>query len=350
MTRHDTMMLALLALAVVSSCSRCKGTDQTSPPTNTPPPTKVVEQSMSIDQYEDLIYGPGPGTTFAATTSVEHEVLASLVPKMYAASIAAQPADPQQWQAEAAKISFEIQVWTIEGGRYWALFETRTRPRGSGAYVFRIGPKEPGPVILLQAPHNFFDEGTGRLAAELFFKPPPGARPRALFTNTIHRYQFAPGDKAGPRDKRRKNHPADVAHNPEHAFSTATRAFAAAAAVDGGVRVIQLHGFGMRDDEVSDASVAMVVSAGDKGGSSMYSGSVAEQLKGQLDTGVRRFPEEVDFLGATTNAQGRLLKGIEHTEFLHAEMSKELRVRLAANHEQLNMLGKVLFNTAGAYR
>ena len=40
-------------------------------------------------------------------------------------------------------------------------------------------------TILLEAPHNFYDVGTGRLAAELFFTKREGARPRALFTNTI---------------------------------------------------------------------------------------------------------------------------------------------------------------------
>jgi hypothetical protein len=226
--------------------------------------------------------------------------------------------------ADAAAAGFRLEAWRVNGDLYWALVEQRVH--GAGAFVFRVGPREDGPTILLEAPHNYFDLGTGRLAADVFFTRRDGARPRALFTNTIHRYQLAPGDK-----KRRDHNPADIAHEPEHAFSIATIAFARAA---GTTHVIQLHGFGSRSDDDGDGEIgeiAAVVSAGNRAGSSALSTAIARELAGVLGDGVKRFPEEAKVLGATTNAQGKLLRDVNGAAFVHVEMSSTVRKRLGSD-------------------
>ena len=344
-TRHARWIL-LVALTG-TACSRAKCTDRPkAEPTPPTAPGSAAERPLTLDGYEALVYGPGPQATFAETSSSEHEAIAKLVPRLLEAARAAPPPDPRAWQADAAAAGFQIEVWKLDGQTYWALIEQPGRVRGAGAYIFRVAPPEAGPVILLQAPHNFYDLGTGRLAAELFFGPAQGARPRALFTNTIHRYQLAPGDK-----KKRKHNPADVAHNPEHAFSIATEAFALAA---GGARVIQLHGFGARADEDDGdgdvGSVAMVVSAGDDGGSSPLTAALAAALVAEFGPDVKRFPEDVRFLGATTNAQGRLLRKLDGADFVHVEMSSELRKKLAGSAPLRARLGAILFDTPPARR
>jgi hypothetical protein len=242
---------------------------------------------------------------------------------------------------EAAAAGFRLEAWHVNGDLYWALVEQRVH--GAGAYVFRVGPREDGPTILLEAPHNYFDLGTGRLAADVFFTKRDGARPRALFTNTIHRYQLAPGDK-----KRRDHNPADIAHEPEHAFSIATVAFARAA---GTTDVIQLHGFGSRSDDDGDSEIgeiAAVVSSGNRAGSSPLSTAIARQLADVLGDGVKRFPEEAKVLGATTNAQGKLLRDVNGASFVHVEMSSIVRKQLAGDAALRARLAAALFDARSA--
>jgi hypothetical protein len=341
MTQAAARWIAVLILTT-TACSRGRCTDNQVPPVQpSQPPRETTLRKLNVEDYEAVVYGAAPSASFAATTSLEHDTLARLIPSLYDGARSARPPDPKQWQADAAAAGFEIQVWKVNADTYWALVEAAGKSRGAGAYIFRVAPPLPddGPVILLQAPHNLYDMGTGKLAADLFFSPPPGARPRAMFTNTIHRYQLAPGDK-----KKRRHNPADVAHNPEHGFTIATESFAIAA---GGARVIQLHGFGSRSDEDDDdiGNVAAVISAGDEAGSSPLTAAMAQALVAELGGEVKRYPEEVRFLGATTNVQGRALRKIDHSDFVHLEMSADLRKRLAADPVTRGKVGSILFNT-----
>lgn len=301
-----------------------------------------VVDSTTLDNYERTVYGPGPGATFVPTSAAEHQVIAQLVPELLKHASAAQlpaAAALAEINQRANVVGFRVETWTIGEVRCLALLEARGQSRGAGAYLFRIAPQRDEPVILLQAPHSFYDVGTGRLAAELFFAAKPGVRPRALFTNTIHRYQLAPGDKF-----KRPINPADVAHNREHAFSIATQAFIVAA---GSAQVIQLHGFGKRDDDNDDDSqaIAMVVSAGIPAKSSPWSAAIADALVEAFGPGVKRFPEQVRVLGATTNVQGQLVRNRNPNGFVHIEMSGELRGQLARDAAARAKLAAALFDT-----
>jgi hypothetical protein len=335
-----SLLFSLLIVVAACNCHDDKG----APVTPRPEPRDVPPKALTLDDYEAAVYAAGPTSTFAPTTPTEHEAVAKLVPALLdAAWSPTPPATPAKWQAAAASAGFRIEAWTIQGDRYWALVEVPGRERGAGAYIFRVAPRTSGePVILLQAPHNFFDLGTGRLAADVFFAPRQGIRPRALFTNTIHRYQLTPGDK-----KKRKDNPADVAHNPEHAFTIATDAFAIAA---GHARVIQLHGFGAReeiDGEGDVGAIAMVISAGSKTASSPLSGAIAAAATKVFGPDVRRYPEDTSVLGATTNSQKRVLEKSRRGDFVHIEMSSEVRKKLAASEELRTQLAAVLFDTNG---
>jgi hypothetical protein len=338
-----TVELRFLTLVVLmtTACSgnKCSQTaEEPKPATRSDAP-----RTLTLDQFEERVYGPGPKATFEETTAREHEAVDKLIPRMLDGARAATPPDPLAWQREAAVGGFNLEVWHVGGETYWALVEPPGKSRGAGAYIIRVGgAAETGPTILLEAPHNFYDVGTGRLAAELFFAKRQGARPRALFTNTIHRYQLVPGDK-----RKRKNNPADVAHQPQHAFTIATLAFARTA---GSVRVIQLHGFGARDEDGDDdgdpGSIAMVVSAGDATGSSNISAAIADALVRVLGSDVKRFPEQTKELGATTNAQGKLLRGQAGATFVHVEMSATVRKRLAGEAPLREQLAAALFDTS----
>lgn len=340
-------LVVLLLTACHSGCGAPRSSVAAPPPPVASPPKddsdKVMKRSLTVDDLPKLVWRAGATSTFAATTTEERATIAKLVPALLAGAAATPPADPLTWQREADRVGMRIETWEVDGQNYWVLTEQPTRRRGTGAYLFRVGvaPGDEPPALLLQAPHADFDLGTGEIAAELFFHPPPGRRPRALFLNTIHRYQMEPG-----RRQKRTDSPADVAHNPDHLFNVATDAAAGAL---GTVVVLQIHGFADALDDSADAAVPagtlMVVSAGDKRGSSPLSSAIAAGLKEVFGPGVRRFPEESRALGATTNAQMRTLLGRAGARFVHVESSAELRKELRATPKKLEQFGRVLFNT-----
>ena len=63
-------------------------------------------------------------------------------------------------------------------------------------------------------------------------------------------------------------------------------------------------------------------------------------------TDVKRFPEQTKELGATTNAQGKLLRSLAAATFVHVEMSASLRKRLAAEAALREQLAAALFDTS----
>ncbi len=300
------------------------------------------------------IWAPGRDAAFQATTLAERALIETLVPSLLA------NARGGRWQADwpgrARAAGFRLEVWRIDGEVFWALLEARDAARGAGAYFFHVTPGAPTgtPELLLQAPHAYYDVGTGAIAARLFFAPGPGPRPRAFFTNTIHRYVTTPGQK-----QKRRDSPADVCHNPEHLFNVATARVAENA---GALVVLQLHGFAGaaededklgvdddRGDEVGAGSggrATIVVSAGRREGSSPRSTHVAARLREAYGVGVERFPEDTSRLGATTNVQGRTLRALAKVEFVHVEVAADLRQQMRGDDAELRRFGALLLRGA----
>jgi len=301
------------------------------------PPSKgvaVTKRTISIDEVAALTWKSGADATFADTTIAEREAFSRILPAL----LQGKP-DAPALAAAAAQAGFHLEDWTVEGVRVWALIEDPAQRRGAGAYLVRAGVPATGREILLQAPHADYDLGTGEIAARLFVQP---GGPRALFLNSIHRYQSAPGER-----EKRLGSPADVAHNPDHLFAWATNLFATAFPR---VLVVQLHGFaGQTSEEEEDALIpagtSIVVSAGNKTASTRLSTLVADGLRGVFGEGVRRFPEESGALGATTNVQGRTVRRRGNADFLHLELSQTARRALRADPEKLAAFGRVLFTT-----
>ncbi len=337
---NKLVLAAALAAACHAPCG-ARAPAEVAQPLKLEETRTVPRRKIIVDDVARLTWAGGAKATFAPTTLVEREVVADLVPKLLAGAAASPAPDLGQWQPAAARAGLRLEIWELGGQIIWALVEPPERRRGAGAYLFRAGAGEGDetPAILLQAPHADYDIGTGDIAVSLFVDPPPGRRPRALFLSTIHRYQVEPG-----RRQRRADNPADVAHNPDHLFNVATDAAARAL---GDVVVLQLHGFADASDVAEDAAVPsgteMVISAGDRRGSSPLVSSLAAGLRQAFGAGVRRFPEEIEVLGATTNVQGRALAGTLGARFVHLEISAGLRKELRASPAKLTELGRILF-------
>ncbi|EYF02842.1 hypothetical protein [Chondromyces apiculatus] len=190
-----------------------------------------------------------------------------------------------------------------------AIVEAPDRRRGAGAILLRLGPARP---VLVEAPHTFYDGGTLPIAIAAF----EGLRARALLINTVHRYASI-GHKA-PADEEMGGSDSDVAHAPSSHFLGAHEALLE---VEPQLLTVQLHGF----KDASAPGVDMVVSASR---TKLKIGPVAEVLRTHLAPAVvRAFPDEIDRLGGTTNAQAAVSRR-RGAPFLHVEMSRALRDRL----------------------
>jgi hypothetical protein len=176
-----------------------------------------------------------------------------------------------------------------------------------GRYYVRRTPAMP---VLLQAPHVLNDRLTGDLVLALMREAPFAAA--ALSTRSRH---VADGDGAE----------FDLAHRADSYFFAMARAFLD---THGNGIIAQFHGFqpeSQRSDRAAMAS--LILSNGTRQpGETVVVLHVC--LASAIDGSVLLFPDDVEELGGTRNAVARLIDQSERDEFLHLEMSLELRERL----------------------
>jgi hypothetical protein len=282
---------------------------------------------MLPPEFREL-WPPSSEVLFQPTTLDERQAFRALVPPLLQAARRGGEL-PALLRARAQAVGFALHEWSHEGERFWALVERRDARRGAGAYVLRVGEAVD---VAVQSPHAYFDLGTGTLGARLFLCAPPGLRPRAFLTNTAHRFRGRPGER-----REDPSHPADVAHNPDHLFQAVTDLLAAGLP---DLRVVQLHGFGAKDAERE--RISAVVSGGTRA-PPPWTRKVAVRLEGVLGDGVRLYPDQTELLGATRNAQGRLLQAHPRTRFVHLELSPEVRRAMAAP-DRVRALAEALFD------
>jgi hypothetical protein len=280
-------------------------------------PARVKEMKTCVAPAwaEDLWPDP-TAVSFEPTTLEEKRVFSELIPLLLELAERG-GALPEKAVALARRAEFLLEERAApDGGALWVLRELPARRRGAGTYVLRTGPATQDVV---QAPHAYFDLGTGALGAALFTCAPEARRPRFFATNSAHRYGSRPGEKPGEGD-----HPADVAHNSNHLFQWVTDLLAQRLPR---LRVIQLHGFGrVRADH---DLVHAVVSAG-KQEPSDGARRAALRLTPVLGSGVRLFPEQTQQLGGTRNVQARLLQSYPSATFVHLELSAHARKSLSS--------------------
>lgn len=252
----------------------------------------------------------------------QHEGLAmrALVEEILTCARSALGCERLESQAELLNLRVESIVHAQQ--QYLLLVEQKGHERGWGAYFFRTGPLPKEWIV--QAPHTFYDEGTGVLALELFESLPL----RAFYFNTIHRYASRRTDSSQPRQADAKvleeeaidpaqRVESDVAHNPDHPFQRATEAVLT---LEKPV-VIQVHGF---RETVRTSSASIIVSGGKRMSLGEVASRMADRLSASLE-GVKRYPEEIRFLGGERNVQAQRLNGWPGSTFVHLELSAALR-------------------------
>lgn len=174
--------------------------------------------------------------------------------------------------------------------------------RGWGLLALRLGPARPW---VFEAPHPWFDLGTGRLVDQLFRETDA----RAAVFATVHR--------------RLTDH-TDAAHEPEGGFQTLT--LAVAEALEEPV-VVQIHGFG----------------AGRTGADVVVGGWGARTLAEVLASDLQWIATDgraVPSLAGQTNVQVRALAG--RAPVAHLELARHIRKALREDPARRQQLWKAL--------
>ncbi|MDC0675661.1 hypothetical protein [Nannocystis radixulma] len=293
------------------------------------PPAEPLDAFTMIDPTElrHRLWTEPPPPFYAPPTPERAAAFEALMRGL----LATPTPEPEALGDLAWAAGYEVHAWYVSGQRLLAAVEPPTNQTGGGAYLVRVevdaGAARP---VILQAPHAFHDLGTERIALALALRG--SGWPRALFVNTVHRYLDTDGER-----RERDAAPADPCHNPDHLFSVAT---AAALDVLPRAEVVQIHGFSEDDDPLGPAAV---VSAGDRVAATARTREVADRLRGALGIDVALFPEDRTRLGATSNAQGRLVRARGGAaRFVHLELSHELRRRIQRDARALASLADAL--------
>ncbi len=183
----------------------------------------------------------------------------------------------------------------------------------TGRGLFAVNQSAATKPWLIQAPHSRSDKYTGKLAAQLFAEHPV----KAVMWNSVPRKALIKSASGQGN--------ADMAHLHGTYWQAATETFAQQF---GSGRVIQLHGYNQsRRESVAARESSMIVSAGHQH-PPFWVQAVVTCLQNSIDAAISLYPVDVRELGATTNAQNRLLQNMGFGGFLHIEMSLPMRKRL----------------------
>lgn len=321
-------LLALLALA--PGCGDGDSPPQAKPVECEPTLVGPAFEAMTVKAVHAALWTKSRSEATPMTTE-RGAHLAKVVEALTRASTQCFP--PSTIEALAAAAEFEIRWWELGGQHYAALLEASTLPPTAGATIVRLGPTATDTgELLIQAPHAFFDVGTGRIAVAAFFAL--GGRARAFFTNTQHRHMQRDGSK-----EPREDNPADAAHNAAHPLALATAA--ALRSLDRAT-VVQIHGFGRTREVAGAPNAQAVISAGDRSGSSAATTHVAESIRAALGIEVARFPEDTSSLGATRNVERAIAAEVAGTRFVHIELGASIRQRLSRDPNAAALFARAL--------
>ncbi len=287
-------------------------------------PAHVPLRPIDFREFANLAWPAQPDAEFAPMTADELLQLRELTVQLWRGISADQRITVA---SAAAALGMQLSYLMVDQTKLWLLRDNPTAPQGSGCYVFRDEPPPPG-AILLQAPHVYFDVGTGYIAAALFMASASASRVHAVIGNTAHRYIQANGSK-----QRQQQNLADAAHNAEHPMAHVSAALSAAYSLT----IVQLHGFDPGNHELDQ--IDAVVSAGVE--PAPDAARITADTLRALGLRVALFPDDTAALGATTNVQGVNARAHQR-EFVHIELATNVRERMRKNRDQAQALASVL--------
>lgn len=255
----------LLTTALLGTAS-CGSSSEHRVPINSRDPLAEL-QPLAIDELAARLWPVGAAGRWVPMPVDQREALEQLLVLLFDHAESGRLDRRERRHARMLADHAGLELSAIEHGdvRLWLVAEPREGVRGVGAYLIRLGPAQP---LLLSAPHQFHDQGTGEIGLSLLLEP--NEQPaRALFVNTVHRYRQLDGRKL-----ELEHNPADSAHADDHPLAGATRRTLEHLPLS----LIQLHGYG-RDSGIYGP--AAVLSSGRRT-SSTYVRDVARALRRDL--------------------------------------------------------------------
>ncbi|MDP4547379.1 MULTISPECIES: hypothetical protein [Gammaproteobacteria] len=177
---------------------------------------------------------------------------------------------------------------------------------------------------LLQAPHQFYDLRTGKIAMALFER----GVGKALAMNSAHRYTYG-----------KSLAETDWAHVPVSPLNAFTRAFMNS---QPDAIVVQIHGYAEKNRKSPASRQADVIISSGQRWPHPKMLSLAACLQQTTDWQILRYPLDVGELGGTTNVQGQLMNSLGNPQFIHLELSSRLRKVLAHDEAALYDLAECI--------
>ncbi len=211
-----------------------------------------------------------------------------------------QTSTPLELEQGWSEDGWQLIYWTYNGQSFAAICEQEHELRGRGFYVIRFNSNS---NLVLQAPHRFYDMGSGTIVSALFQENDC----QAAAWNTVHRKQF------------------DLAHRRDSFLNAFTRAILK---FNDESIVVQIHGFENDKQKGPARSAQLIVS-----NATEYPGRIAREASIRFKENfgrdnVRLYPLEVRQLGGTKNEQARVVYEIGSVGFLHLELNKNFREQL----------------------
>lgn len=210
----------------------------------------------------------------------------------------AEEAMTAEWQSDG----WQLETIVLGEEKLLVLNEATDLQRGWGCYVIR---PQVASRLVLQMPHSFSDQKTREIGLSLFCE---GSFVAACW-NTVPRKMV------------------DVAHEIDHPFSSFTRALIT---YQPDLCFVQLHGFDPSSRKTARNRAAdLIISNGNDSPEAMVRKTSVLMESAFPFLQVRLFPSQIDELGATTNVQAELLRQKGSRQFIHFEMSRTMRARMA---------------------
>lgn len=184
------------------------------------------------------------------------------------------------------------------------LMEQKDSAKGQGAYLFAMNKPL---TLVIQAPHQFYDYGTGYLALQLFFEQ----NLRAVALNTVHRNQT---DQS------------DLAHQAHSLFSAFTEALPG----DHPDRyLLQIHGFSNQHRTSPAGKVADIILSNGSRSPSAFLTTARTRMAQHTGFKTYLYGADIDELGGTQNSSLAVLAHAnQQHQFIHLELSSETRKKL----------------------
>lgn len=263
----------------------------------------ATQPALAEDALRSALLQASQGGHYTQATASELRAARAIFASILAA--------PERAPAETVLDGLGLRVLAISAPQPFVLLQEREdNKRGRGFLALR---PHSGSALMLQMPHSFKDELTRDIGLALFDE----GRAAAAVWNTVPRRYPRGGTMVD----------ADMAHLDGTYFQVLSEAWSEARPRS---YILQLHGFAQdkRRSRVGSAADAIISSGGTPTPEVVR---MARCLRQSLVPTLRVYPVEVDELGGTTNRIGQTLRARGYPGFIHLELSRPLRERLAGD-------------------